>query len=453
MHSRSAPLTDRAAAVAAELEGPATDDAAIVEPGRTSALAALRYRDFRLFWFGLLVSNTGTWMQMFGQGYLVVQLAIRDGVPQLAPLYLGFVGLARAIPGLSLGLFGGAVADRTDRRRLMLVTQCSAATTAAILAGLTISGSITIVEILLLGALNSTIFAFDAPTRQSMVPRLVDERHLVSAIGLNSAAFNGPMIVGPVIGGLLYVPFGLGGLFVVNALSYLAVVVALLFMTPIPIDARSRDVSVLDSIREGLAYVRRDVVVRWVVLLAAATALLARPYIQLLPAIAERTMHVGAVELSWMLGASGVGALLGAIATASLGDLRRRGALLLGAAFFMGAFIALFAAQRTLLGALPVLAAAGVAMMVFMGMANTLLQTRTPDHLIGRVMSVQTMIFIGLMPLGQLVLGMMGTIVGVDVAILAGGLLVAAVVAYAALRVSPLRDAVATVRPRRLRAS
>src|SRR5258707_11068437 len=190
-----------------ELEGPATDLAADVEPGRPSALAALRYRDFRLFWFGLLVSNIGTWMQLFGQGYLVVLLAVRDGVPQLAPLYLGLVGLARAVPGLALGLFGGVLADRTDRRRLLLVTQSCAAGTAAILATLAITDQINIVEILLLGALNSTIFAFDAPTRQSMVPRLVPERDLMSAIGLNSAAFNGPQIIGPVIGGLIFLPF------------------------------------------------------------------------------------------------------------------------------------------------------------------------------------------------------------------------------------------------------
>src|SRR5437868_8723373 len=242
----------RDAELAEELEGPATDLAADVEPGRTPAIAALRYRDFRLFWFGLLVSNIGTWMQMFGQGYLVVLLAVRDAVPQLAPLYLGLVGLARAIPGLALGLFGGALADRTDRRRLLLVTQSAAAITAAILATLAITDRINIVEILLLGALNSTIFAFDAPTRQSMVPRLVPERDLMSAIGLNSAAFNGPQIIGPVIGGLIIVPFGPGGLFLVNALSYLAVVVALVLMRPIPPLVRAPGTDMLSRVRNGL---------------------------------------------------------------------------------------------------------------------------------------------------------------------------------------------------------
>src|SRR5256886_9202707 len=176
--------------IAAEAES--LDEATAADPGRTSALAALLYRDFRLFWIGLLVSNIGTWMQQFGLGWLVVQLAIRDATPQLAPLYLGFVGLARAVPGLAFGLFGGVVADRADRRRLLIVTQTSAAIVAAVLAFLTITDRINIVEIVLLSAMNSIIFSFDAPTRQAMVPRLVPESQLMSAIGPNSAAFHGP---------------------------------------------------------------------------------------------------------------------------------------------------------------------------------------------------------------------------------------------------------------------
>ena len=435
-----------------ELEGPATDLAADVEPGRTSAIAALRYRDFRLFWFGLLVSNIGTWMQMFGQGYLVVLLAVRDGVPQLAPLYLGLVGLARAIPGLTLGLFGGALADRTDRRRLLLVTQSAAAVTAAILATLAITDKINIVEILLLGALNSTIFAFDAPTRQSMVPRLVPERDLMSAIGLNSAAFNGPQIVGPVIGGLIFAPFagtptfGAGLLFYINAISYLAVVVALLRMRPVPMIGKSSEISMLDSIREGLAYIRQDVVVRWIVVLAATTALFARPYIQLLPAVAHDLLHVGAVELSWMLAASGVGALGGALATSALGGLRRRGTVLIGSAVAFGVFLVAFTLQRSLVASLPFLVLLGFSTMVFLGMANGLLQTRSPDHLRGRVMSVYTMVFMGLMPLGSMVMGSIGSVAGTGVGLFAGGVACTVVAIYAGARIAPLRQATGGVR-------
>ncbi len=445
--------------LAEELEGPATDLAADVEPGRTSAIAALRYRDFRLFWFGLLVSNIGTWMQMFGQGYLVVLLAVRDGVPQLAPLYLGLVGLARAIPGLTLGLFGGALADRTDRRRLLLVTQSCAAFTAAILATLAVTDKINIVEILLLGALNSTIFAFDAPTRQSMVPRLVPERDLMSAIGLNSAAFNGPQIVGPVVGGLIFAPFagtptfGAGLLFYINAVSYLAVVIALLRMRPVPVVGTSGDVTMLESIREGLTYIRKDVVVKWIIILAAATALFARPYIQLLPAVAHEVLQVGAVELSWMLAASGVGALGGALATSALGGLRRRSFVMVGSSIAFGVFLVAFTLQRSLPAALVILALLGSATMVFLGMANGLLQSRSPDHLRGRVMSVYTMVFMGLMPLGSMVMGSIGSLIGTDGALLAGGMACTIVALYAAARIAPLRQATGAGQPQRARRS
>jgi MFS family permease len=428
---------------------PSTDLAVEVEPGRTSALAALRYRDFRLFWFGLLVSNVGTWMQLFGQGYLVVLLAARDGVPQLGPLYLGLVGLARAIPGLALGLFGGVVADRADRRRLLIVTQSSAAGTAAILATLAITDHINIVEILLLGALNSTIFAFDAPTRQSMVPRLVPERDLMSAIGMNSAAFNGPQIIGPVIGGLIFAPFagtptfGAGILFYLNSVSYLAVVIALLKMNPVPVSRSKRELTMVQSIREGLRYIRRDVVVRWVIVLSAAAALLARPFVQLLPAVANSVLGVGPIELSWMLAATGVGSLAGALVTANLGTVRRRGLVFSASAVGLGALLILFSLERSLVPVLVLLSLLGAVTMVFLGLSNTLLQTRSPDHLRGRVMSVYTMIAMGLMPLGSLVLGSIGSVVGTDGGLLAGGVASTLVAGYALARVDPLRAATA----------
>ena len=205
----------------------------------------------------------------------------------------------------------------------------------------------------------------------------------------------------------------------------------------------------LDSIREGLAYIRQDVVVRWIVLLAAATALFARPYIQLLPAVAHELLHVGAVELSWMLAASGVGALLGSLATAMLGGLRRRGAVLIASAVGFGAFLVLFTMQRTLLPSLPLLVLLGFSTMVFLGMANGLLQTRSPDHLRGRVMSVYTMVFMGLMPLGSMVMGSIGSIVGVDAGLLVGGVMCTVVALYAGIRIAPLRQA--TGGPGRLR--
>src|SRR3989454_995663 len=433
--------------LAPELEGEALDEAAAAEPGRTSAWSALEHRDFRLFWIGLVVSNVGTWMQQFGLGWLVVQLAIKDGSPQLAPFYLGLVGLARAVPGLAFGLFGGVVADRADRRRLLIMTQTSAAIVAGILGVLTITDHINIVEIVLISALNSIIFSFDAPTRQAMVPRLVSDKELMSAIGLNSAAFNGATLVGPLLGGVLIIPFGVGGLMIINAISYISIVVALLLMRPQPVIDYGPRLSLLNSIREGLSFIRGDPVLRGVVALSVATALFTRPYIQLLPAEAQ-LLGVGAIELSWLLAASGAGAVGGALLTASLGGWRRRGALLTGAAFAHGTLLLLFGTQSTLPGAMLFVLLTSLAVMVFLGMANTLMQTRTPDALRGRVMSVHTMIFMGFMPLGQMLLGSVGTLAGLNNAFLAGGLVVSLLAAYVALRVTALREAVATGLPR-----
>lgn len=432
--------------VSRQLEAEALDEATAAEPGRTSTFAALEFRDYRLFWIGLVVSNVGTWMQQYGLGWLVVQLAIRDGTPQFGPLYLGFVGLARAIPGLAFGLFGGVVADRVDRRRLLIVTQTSAAIVAMALAILTITEHINIVDVVLVSALNSIIFSFDAPTRQAMVPRLVPESQLMSAIGLNSAAFNGATLVGPLLGGVLIVPFGVGGLMLANSISYFAVVAALLVIAPQPRVERGAQRTMLESIREGIGYVRREPVLRWVVLLAVATALFTRPYIQLLPAEAQ-FLGVGAVELSYLLAASGTGALLGALATASLGGWERRGLLLVSAAFGHGLLLILFGTQRSLVGAMLFIGLTSFAVMVFMGMANTLMQTRSPDHLRGRVMSVQTMVFIGFMPLGQLFLGSLGTLIGINQAFVIGGAIVVTVGLYAAARVPALRGAVADPQP------
>ena len=396
-------------------------------------------------------------MQLFGQGYLVVQLAVRDGVPNLAPLYIGLVGLARAIPGLAFGLFGGVVADRSDRRRLLLVTQSLAAATSAVFAVLTFTGRIDIVQVLLIGALNSLIFSFDAPTRQSMVPRMVPERALMSAIGLNSAAFNGPQIVGPVIGGLLATAIsgssiadlrGIGVLFAVNAASYLATVGALLVMSPIPSEGR-RDTPVLRSIREGLHHIRREPVVRWATLLSALTAIFGRPYVQLLPAVAHDTYGVGALELSWMLAAAGVGALAGALGTASLGAVRRRGLVLLISVLALGLALVVYGIERSFEFGLVLLVVMGVATMLALGLTNTLLQTRTPDHLRGRVMSVYTMIQIGLIPLGTMVLGSLGSIAGVSTSLFVGGAVITIAAVYALFRVPAIRGVTSQPRHRR----
>jgi predicted MFS family arabinose efflux permease len=234
----------------------------------------------------------------------------------------------------------------------------------------------------------------------------------------------------------------------VNAISYFAVVIALVLIAPQPpVTAAAQRRPMLESIREGVGYIRNEAVLRWVVVLSIATALFTRPYIQLLPAEAQ-LLGVGAVELSFLLAASGVGALSGALATAALGGWERRGALLVASSFLHGMLLAIFGAQHTLVGAMIFVGLTSFFVMVFLGMANTLMQTRTPDHLRGRAMSVHTMVFMGFMPLGQMLLGSVGTVLGINNAFVIGGCIVMAVAAYAAIRVPALRGAIAAAHPR-----
>jgi predicted MFS family arabinose efflux permease len=389
----------------------------------------------------MLITQVGLWMQRFGQGYFVVQLAIRDGRPHLAPLYLGLVGLAQAIPSLCLGLLGGAVADRMDRRRLILVTQCVMGLIAALFAILVIADRIDILTVLLLSAITSALHSFDAPARQSLFPNLVPRQHLVSAVGLNSTAMNAAQFIGPTLGGILYVPLGIGGLFALNAVSYLALVGALLRMRfsrparPAPTEG------VLASIREGLGYIRQDAVLRWIIVLALASQFLVRPYIHLMPAFAEQTLHVDALGLAWLMGASGAGAFIGTLLGASLGGVERRGRVLFASAVVAGALMIAFASQRALVAALVTLAVLSVCVLLFQQMVMSTLQIRTPDHMRGRIMSVHGILPLAFMPFGIMVLGSLGTFVGVDVALAIGGLGLAALAALLAIRSRELRDA------------
>lgn len=423
------------------------DTAAQVEPGRTSMFAAFRYRDFRLFWVGHTVSNIGTWMEMLAQGWLVVELAIRAGSPQLAPFYLGLVGLARAVPGLGLSLVAGAVADRTDRRQLLLITQVIAGLLALLMAVLVVTDSITVAIVIILAAVRSSVFSFDVPSRQSLVPRLVPRHHLMSAIGLNQASFNGPQIVGPAIGGVL---IGLTGsvapLFFLNAASFLGVVIALLFLAPTPVQPQRDRPSMAESVKEGVRYMRREPVVKWSLVLAMTLAFFTRPYIFLLPAFAATILAVGATELSWMMAATGVGGLAGSLVVATAGGIKRRGRLQLLAIGASGLSLMVFTLQRELGAALVASLLLGFTTIAFNGVTNTVLQTTAPDRMLGRVMSVFALIFMGIMPLGQLALGALGSVFGIDVVLFAGGAITLGAALYGAVRLEAIRELRARVR-------
>ena len=379
-------------------------------------------------------------MQAFGLGWLVVQLAVRDGTPERAPLYLGFVGVARAVPGLTLGLFGGVVADRRDRRALLLATQASFAAIATALAVATLSGVVTLALVLALSALIAATSSFYHPTRQALQPRLVGERNLMSAFGLNALALNLGTLFGPLVGGVLIGPLTVGGVLLGSAILYALAALLYLTMAPQPAATEARRARVIAALVEGLRYVRDEPMVRWLMLLFAATTLFARPYADLLPAVA-RSIGADASGLAQMAACVGAGSLCAGFITASTGMIRRKGVAVIGAVIATGVTLVFFAAQTTLLASLALIVLLSFFLMTASGIVGALVQFETPDHLRGRVVGVQNLLIDGGLPVGTLVLGSLGTAFGVGAALAAGGALLATTGLAAATLVPALRRA------------
>ena len=407
---------------------------------QTSTLAALRHGEFRWLFSGLVAANLGLWMQEFALGWLVVQLAVRDGNPALAGFYLGLRSLAGAVPALAFGLFAGVYADRTDRRQLLIITRVASAIVAVVLAILVITDHVNIFIVMLLSAAATAAFAFDMPGRHAILPSVVPPRDLFSAVGLMRASMQAAHAIGPLIAGLLIVPIGIGGVLLAKAALVTASIGAMLPMKPRPAHAGARDLGVLASLREGVSHMRRDDLIRWCVILQISFALLAQAFMQLLPAVAVETLRVGATELSWLVGAVGVGALVGAFLIASVARVERRGRLMLGAFLGIGAALVLLGVQRELVGAVVVLVTLGVLQQVFLGTLTVTLQLAAPDRLRGRVMGIQSVVFMGGGPLGVLAIGTLGTFIGVSNAILIGGLAVLVVAIIVGLRVPVIRE-------------
>ena len=373
-------------------------------------------------------------MQIFALGILVVQIAAREGSPELAPFYLGLMGLARAVPGLALTLLAGAVADRVDRRRLLLIASSVQALNAAVLAALTFAGATTIPVILVASAVQSAAFSFDNPARQSMVPRLVPLPVLPSAIGLQSAIFNGASIIGPLLAGLLYIPIGIAGLLAANAISFVAIIGALVLMNPIaPVVARST--SLLASVALGARYVRRNPTLVWVLAVSGTIFSTVGPVSQLLPAVAGESVWNGVSWLSLLLTALGLGAFTGALVVMNVGRFRRLGRLFIGGAIVNGMSLVAFAVTSEPAISLLLLYVMGLSGTVMAGMGNNILQATTTDAYRGRVMSVWGLMFIGVMPVGQLLLGVLGSLLGIHTSLFVGGAVALSAAGYAGLRV------------------
>jgi MFS family permease len=379
--------------------------------------AALRYRNYRLWFFGQMVSLFGSWMQTTAQGFLVFQLTG-------SPAYLGYVGFAAGVPAWALTLYGGVVADRVPRRTLLIVTQIAQMALAFILAGLVFSGIVQPWHIIVLSLLLGVANAFDAPARLAFVRELVDKEDLTNGIALNATMFNLATTTGPAMAGVMYNLVGPAWCFMLNGISFLAVIGALWQMRIASGPVASRNASAWRDLREGLSYILHEPVVRTLIVLVGATSCFGISFATLFPAWAVRILGGDATTTGLLQSARGLGALLGALLIASLGRFQFKGRLLTVGTFTFPLLLILMTLTNRLWLTLAILVASGLAVILIMNLANALVQTLTPDALRGRVMAVYSMVFFGMMPVGALWVGVVAERVGEPAAVISGALAV-----------------------------
>jgi MFS family permease len=394
--------------------------------------SAFRHRNYRLWFMGQLVSLVGTWMQNTAQGFLVFELT-------RSPAYLGYVGFAAGVPSWLFMLYGGVIADRVSRRKLLLLTQAGMMLLAFILAALTFSGRVQAWHIVVLALALGVANAFDAPARQAFVVEMVDREDLTNAIALNSSMFNLATVVGPAVSGLVYAWLGPAWCFTLNGLSFIAVMVALSLMQLTGQVAPRRPTAALDDLKEGLSYVLSTPVIRSLILVAAIISLFGFSFMTLVPAWAVKILAGDATTNGWLLTARGIGALSGALMIASLGRFNRKGQLLLLGMFIFPVMLLVFSGVRWLPLSLLTMVGTGWGFMVLFNMENTLIQTLVPDQLRGRIVSIYTLSFFGLMPLGALLTGWVAEAVGEPLTVALSALICLGFAIWVWLQVPDLR--------------
>jgi MFS family permease len=377
------------------------------------AFRSLRHRNYRFFFFGQLLSLVGTWMQNIGQAWLVYQLTHSS-------VWLGAIGFLTSIPVLLFSMFGGALADKISKKRLIIATQVASMVQAFVLAALVWTGLSTPVVVGVLAFTLGTINAFDIPGRQSFVIEMVGKEDLQNAIALNSAVFNGARMFGPAIGGLVIGVLGVGWCFFLNGLSFIAVIVGLFIMNveeKIPSGTSS---SVIDSIKMSVAYVRSEVSLTALMTLVAVLTIFGWSYSVLLPLFADTILKIGAIGLGNLLTANGIGALVSALTIASVGHkVPPRRFIYAGLTIFVFSIL-IFAASSSPLVSMASMVGVGMGLIAFFATANASLQQRTPDHLRGRVMGLYSLVFQGFFPFGSLGMGVLANAIGARLAIASG---------------------------------
>ena len=378
-----------------------------------NALRALRHRNFQLFFAGQFISLTGTWMQSVAQSWLVYRLTG-------SVLLLGMIGFASQIPVFLLTPIGGATADRYNRHKILLITQTVAMLAAFVLAFLTLTERIQIWHLFVIASCFGIANAFDIPTRQAFAVDMVGKEDLINAIALNSSMFNGARIIGPAIAGILVAAVGEGWCFFGNAVSYIAVLAGLLLMKITP-EVRQRKGSTFANIAEGFGYVVKTKPILALLSLLGLVSLMGMPYAVLMPIFADQILGGGSSTLGFLMGASGIGALTAALTLAARKHVFGLGRWVVFACGAFGIAIIMFSLSRNFYLSALLLIPAGFSMMTQMSSSNTLIQAMIPDELRGRVMSVYSMMFMGLAPIGALLAGSLAGLIGAPETVALGG--------------------------------
>jgi MFS family permease len=395
---------------------------------------ALRHRNYRLFFFGQGISLIGTWVTRIAMSWLVYRLTNSS-------LLLGVVGFAGQIPTFLLGPFAGVIVDRSDRYRLLVLTQFLSMVQSSLLAFFALSGLVTVWHVLFLAITQGVINAFDTPARQTLLVDMIESRDdLPNAIALNSSLVNVARLIGPSVAGVLIGLFGEGICFAIDASSYIAVLAALLALRIVPRERPVRSTRFLSELRDGFAYVTAFTPIRDLLLLLACVSLAGMPYAVLMPVFATKVLHGGPHTLGWLMTAGGVGALCSALWLATRTSVLGLGRIVAGASCVFGTALIAFSYSRSLWLSLPLLVLVGAGMMMHMAATNTLVQTLVDERMRGRVLSFYTMAFFGMTPFGSLLAGAVSARFGAEIAVRSGGLITLIAVALFVRRLPQLRE-------------
>lgn len=384
----------------------------------SGTFASLHNPDYRLFFGGAMLSNIGTWMQIVAQGWLVVTLTSSE-------FMVGLVSFCGMLPSLLFSLFGGVLADRRDKRNILIVSQVLSSVLAAMLAVLIHADVVQIWHIMAISMASGTVMALSAPSWQAILPEIVGRRNLLNAIALNSAQFNLTRVIGPSVAGILIKFIGIAGAFYLNAVSYLFFLAAMIVIHP-KHSAQYKQTNpegLFRSLGSALRYVRGHRVIRPVLILAVVQTIFIFPYGTLLPVFAKQVLGLGAGGYSLLLTAAGIGAFLGAIMLAHRGESISKGRQMAFSQVVFALAVAAFAFSSSLIISMIALFFVGWAMVTFLATGNTLVQAVVPDELRGRVMSIWMLAGFGLMPIGSLQAGAVASWTSPTFALAAGSVI------------------------------